>query len=75
MTVTHWICNLVENETVAIESCRDPDPTVDVFTKALPQVKHKKHSIEMRLVTGSVRNQLIQSTVTYSQDSRRLECG
>ena len=47
----HWICNLVENETVAIKSCRDPDQTADVFTKALPQVKHKKYSIEMGLVT------------------------
>ena len=45
----HWIRDAVENGIVAIESCRDPDQTADVLTKALACPKHKKHTGEMGL--------------------------
>jgi hypothetical protein len=45
----HWIRDAVENGIVAIESCRDPDQTADVLTKALARPKHKKHTGEMGL--------------------------
>ncbi len=45
----HWIRDLVEDQTVEIQSCRDPDQTADVLTKALPRPKHKKHMEEMGL--------------------------
>ena len=32
----HWVQDLVEEGTVTIESCRDPEQTADVLTKVLP---------------------------------------
>ena len=45
----HWVCKLVEEGTVTIEDCRDPEQTADVLTKALPHQKHNKHVAEMGL--------------------------
>ena len=48
-TQWHWIRDLVENNVVRIESCRDPKQTADVLTKALAKPKHIKHVGEMGL--------------------------
>jgi len=32
-----------------VESCRDPDQTADILTKALHRTKHNKHAQEMGL--------------------------
>jgi hypothetical protein len=45
----HWICDMVEGGELKIGSCRDPEQTADVLTKALPRPKHKKHTGEMGL--------------------------
>jgi hypothetical protein len=45
----HWIHDLVENNTIAIKSCHDPEQTADVLTKALAKLKHTKHTHEMGL--------------------------
>ena len=45
----HWVRELVEEGTVTIEDCRDPEQTADVLTKALPRQKHNKHVAEMGL--------------------------
>jgi hypothetical protein len=45
----HWIRELVEQDLIEIESCRDPEQTADVLTKSLPRPKHKKHVSEMGL--------------------------
>ena len=45
----HWICNLVEEETIDVQSCRDPEQTADILTKVLAHPKHKKHCNEMGL--------------------------
>jgi len=45
----HWIRELVQEGTVEIDTCRDPDQTADILTKALPRQKHTKHTIEMGL--------------------------
>jgi hypothetical protein len=43
----HWVRDLVEQELVRIETCRDPQQTADVLTKALPRPKHCQHTSEM----------------------------
>ena len=47
----HWIRDLVRDEIVSIESCRDPEQTADIFTKALHRPKHQRHLKEMGLIT------------------------
>ena len=47
----HWIQDLVQDNILTIESCRDPDQTADVLTKALPRPKHQKHVSEMGLTS------------------------
>ena len=47
----HWVRELVEQGLVSIESCRDPQQTADVLTKALPRPKHHQHTSEMGLVS------------------------
>ena len=47
----HWVRELVENNLVTIENCRDPQQTADILTKALPRPKHKQHSSEMGLAS------------------------
>ena len=44
----HWVQDQVEQKTLKIESCCDPQQTADVLTKALPRPKHQKHVTEMR---------------------------
>ena len=36
---------------ICIESCRDPDQTVDVLTKPLARPKHQKNLKEMGQIT------------------------
>ena len=45
----HWVRDLVEQQLINIETCRDPQQTADVLTKALPRPKHQQHSLEMGL--------------------------
>ena len=39
----HWIWELVQDGTIALESCQDPDQTADILTKVLHRTKHLKH--------------------------------
>ena len=39
----HWIWELVQDRTIALESCQDLDQTMDILTKALHRAKHLKH--------------------------------
>ena len=50
-TQWHWVRDLVQNGTISIESCRDPEQTADVLTKPLACPKHQKHVKEMGLIT------------------------
>jgi hypothetical protein len=43
----HWIRDAVENEIIDVETCRDPEQTADVLTKALARPKHHRHMMEM----------------------------
>jgi hypothetical protein len=43
----HWVRDLVEQKLIEIETCRDPQQTADVLTKALPRPKHNQHIKEM----------------------------
>jgi hypothetical protein len=45
----HWIRELVQDGTIALESRRDPEQTADVLTKSLHRAKHLKHIKEMGL--------------------------
>ena len=45
----HWIRELVQDGTISVDTCRDPDQTADILTKALPRPKHAKHVEEMGL--------------------------
>jgi len=49
----HWhlICNLIQDGVIAVESCRNPEQTADVLTKALLHLKHEQHTGEMGLVS------------------------
>ena len=51
VTRWHWVRDLVQNEIISIESCRDPKQTADVLTKPLAWPKHQKHLIEMGMIT------------------------
>ena len=48
----HWVRELVERGEVTIESCRNPQQTADILTKALPRPKHRQHAIEMGLTSA-----------------------
>jgi hypothetical protein len=43
----HWVRELVNNDVLDIQNCRDPEQTADVLTKALPKPKHTRHTGEM----------------------------
>jgi len=47
----HWVYNLVQEGKIHVDSCRDPEQTVDMLTKALPCPKHKKYTSDMGLVS------------------------
>ena len=47
----HWVRELVEQGLVSIGSCRDPQQTADVLTKALLHPKHHQHTSEMGLMS------------------------
>jgi len=47
----HWVRDLVQEGKIYVDSCRDPEQTVDVLMKALPCPKHKKHTSDMGLVS------------------------
>jgi len=47
----HWIRQMVQDNVINVESCRDPEQTADVLTKALPRPKHTKHIAEMGLAS------------------------
>jgi transposase InsO family protein len=43
----HWVRDLNEQKVIEIKSCRDPEQTADVLTKALARPKHQRHVGEM----------------------------
>ena len=45
----HWVRDLAQDGDIVIQSCRDPDQTVVILTKALVRPKHQKHVGEMEL--------------------------
>ena len=45
----HLIRDLVNDDILTIEECRDPEQTADVLTKLLTRFKHQKHVTEMGL--------------------------
>ena len=47
----HWVRDLVDQGIIEIETCRDPQQTADVLTKALPRPKHCQHASEMGLTS------------------------
>ena len=47
----HWVRDLVQEGKIHVDSCRDPEQTADVLTKALLRPKHKKHTSDMGLVS------------------------
>jgi len=47
----YWICELIYDRVVTVESVQDPEQTIDVLTKALQWQKHQKHTREMGLVS------------------------
>ena len=47
----HWLRDLVQDNKITIESCRDPEQTADILTKAISRPKHQKHVREMGLIT------------------------
>ena len=47
----HWVRELIEQGLITIESCRDPQQTADILTKALPRPKHRQHTSEMGLAS------------------------
>jgi hypothetical protein len=51
-TQWHWIRDQVQLKTIELESCQDPQRTVDILTKALPRLKHQKHVGELGLATA-----------------------
>src|SRR6266705_254897 len=40
---------LVQDGTISVDTCHDPDQTADILMKALPRPKHAKHVEEMGL--------------------------
>ena len=47
----HLIRDLVNNNILTVEECRDPEQTADVLTKPLTCFKHNKHVTEMGLAS------------------------
>jgi hypothetical protein len=43
----HWVRDLVNNEVLDIQNCRDPKQTADVLAKPLPKPKPARHTDEM----------------------------
>jgi hypothetical protein len=43
----HWVRDLVENGLISVISCRDPQQTADILTKALPRPKYQQHVHEL----------------------------
>ena len=48
----HWVHELVQERTIAVDSCRNPKQTADILTKALPYQKHTQHIAEMGLASA-----------------------
>jgi hypothetical protein len=48
----HWIQELVQENTIHVDTCHDPDQTADILTKALPCQKHVKHVAKMGLASA-----------------------
>jgi len=47
----HWICQMVQDNVINVESCCNPKQTADVLTKVLLHPKHTKHVAEMELAS------------------------
>ena len=47
----HWVRDLVQDAIIEFISIHDPEQTADIFTKALPCIKHDKHVKGLGLVS------------------------
>ena len=47
----HWIRELVQDGTISVDTCHNPDQTTDILMKALLCPKHAKHVEEMGLTS------------------------
>jgi hypothetical protein len=47
----HRVRDAIGDGIIKIESCRDPEQTADVLTKALHHFKHRKHVVEMGIMS------------------------
>ena len=48
----HWVRELVQENTISVNTCGDLDQTTDILTKALPRQKHAKHVAAMGLTSA-----------------------
>ena len=48
----HWIRELVQENTISVNTCHNLDQTADILTKALPCQKHAKHVAAMGLTSA-----------------------
>ena len=48
----HWVCKLVQEGTITVDSCHNPKQTADILTKALPHQKHTRHVAKMGLASA-----------------------
>ena len=48
----HWVRELVQENMISVDTCHDPDQTVDILTKAIPRQKHAKHVATMGLTSA-----------------------
>ena len=48
----HWVCELMQEGTITVDSCCDPKQTANILTKALPRQKHTRHIAEMELASA-----------------------
>jgi hypothetical protein len=51
----HWVRDHVNDKILDIQSCRDPEQTADILTKALPKPKHMRHTREMGITSRDSR--------------------
>jgi hypothetical protein len=52
MLCWHWIWELVQENTIYMDTCHDPNQIMNILTKALPCQKYVKHVAEMGLTSA-----------------------
>ena len=48
----HWVRELVQENTISVDTCCNLDQTADILTKALSRQKHAKHVAAMGLTSA-----------------------